>query len=203
MPTKVNVPVAQNVQSGEVHARVETKQETKKEFDIFGGDDEVPTQPAPANNNIFGLDFGSNPVQQPVQPQSIAKPVPVETKKTEVNLFDDIFGNDAPSVKPVQAVQPPKQEATDFSSLNLYGNQQAQNNNLLGGLGGLSLYGNNPPAPQNTGMNLLGNGGFNITMQTGQQPQQPQPQPSQSQNTGFNFLGTSQPVKADTSFLGL
>ena len=57
-------------------------------------------------------------------------------------------------------------------------------------------------------MNLLNNGGgFNITMQTGQQSQpqqQPQIQPqSQPQNTGFNFLGTTPPpMKTDNNFLG-
>jgi hypothetical protein len=69
---------------------------------------------------------------------------------------------------------------------------------LLGGLGGLNLYGNQPQIPQNNN-NL---GGFNITMQTGIQ-QTPVQQPPQNTG-GFNFLGTSPaPNKPDTSFLGL
>ena len=110
-------------------------------------------------------------------------------------------------MKPVQQTQP-KQEVSDLGSLNLYGNQQQQNNNnnLLSGFSGLNLYGNTPQPAQNQGMNLLNNGGgFNITMQTGQQSQsQPQPQiQPQPQNTGFNFLGTTTPqVKTDNNFLG-
>lgn len=161
------------------------------------------------SNNIFGLDFGTTPVvQPPSQGLGIKAPV-VETKKAEPNLFDELFSNDTPAVKPVP-VQPVKQEATDFGSLNLYGNSQSNNNagnDLLGGLSGLNLYGSAPSQPQpQGGNNLLGNNGFNITMQTGQQPQtpvQPQFQP-QPQNTGFNFLGTNTPQapKPDTSFLG-
>lgn len=67
----------------------------------------------------------------------------------------------------------------------------------------MNLYGNTPQPAQNQGMNLLNNGGgFNITMQTGQQSQtQPQVLP-QPQNTGFNFLGTTPQVKTDNNFLG-
>jgi hypothetical protein len=91
----------------------------------------------------------------------------------------------------------------------LFGNQPATNNSL-GGLSGLNLYGTQPQQNNQQGGNLLGGlgnlgGGFNITMQTGPQTQQPQQPPVQQPvNTGgFNFLGTTTaPVKTDTSFLG-
>lgn len=65
-------------------------------------------QPVPKSDNIFGLDFGSAPVQQTQQAHAGIKPPVAETKKSEPNLFDDIFANDAPSVKPVQQTQPKK-----------------------------------------------------------------------------------------------
>lgn len=103
-----------------------------------------------------------------------------------------MFGNE-PS-KPQQQIQ-----ENGLGSINLYGNQSSSNNNnLIGGLTGLNLYGTQPQVSQNN--NTLG--GFNITMQTGIQPSPVQQQP---QNTGgFNFLGTSPaPSKLDTNFLGL